>query len=100
MNKNYTPEKRKEYNRKYYAEKKHLIHEKLYTIVPCNLCGMEVQYQYLPRHQKTKICRNHQPIYCSELVELRREIEKLKANNITDNVVLSEKPREDNKEKQ
>ena len=49
-------EERKEYNKKYYSERKALIQEKLSTKEQCSYCGRNVCHQNIPKHWKSKLC--------------------------------------------
>ena len=49
-------DKRKEYNKKYYADNKATICGKLAEKEACIICGKEVNHQNITRHQMTKKC--------------------------------------------
>lgn len=58
-----TPEERKIYNNKYYANKKFEINEKLQNKVECPLCGRVVAHQNLQQHFKSKICFSRRRVH-------------------------------------
>jgi hypothetical protein len=49
-------DKRKEYNKKYYADNKATICGKLTEKEACDICGKMVNHQHVNRHQKSKAC--------------------------------------------
>jgi hypothetical protein len=51
-------EERREYNKKYYAEKKETILKKLFTKEPCELCGRMVTHQHIWKHRKSAYCQS------------------------------------------
>lgn len=52
-----TPEERKEYNKKYYAENKDKLLEKATAKVACECCGRTVNYNNIIKHQNSSICK-------------------------------------------
>jgi hypothetical protein len=80
---------RKEYNKKYYAEKKKEICQKLFVKVDCTLCGRTVTHQNMKKHMKSNYCKLRQErgkpkqdilseleIIKLELVELKKQSTK------------------------
>lgn len=47
---------KKESNKKYYAQKKAQIAEKLYKKEECSRCGRVVSHQNINKHQKSRLC--------------------------------------------
>jgi hypothetical protein len=69
-------DQRKEYNKKYYAEKKATILNKLATKVECPLCKRQVAHQNLKSHQAKNICKGRRA-ESSEIKRLEEQIKKL-----------------------
>ncbi len=79
-------EDRKTYNKKYYAEKKADIKIKLCALEECALCGRKVKHQFMNRHQATGICkRNRDNHFIGDIINMKAEIENLKAKIIENN---------------
>ena len=73
-----TPEDRKLYNEKYYADNKKRIAEMLLVKVECPLCGRSVAHQNIERHKTTKLCTSRRKANgVLEIDALRKQIEKL-----------------------
>ena len=78
---------RKEYNRKYYKEKKKDICDKLFTKIECELCGRSVTHQNMPKHKKSNYCKLRQARgkpkqdILSELEIIKFELKELKKAN-------------------
>ena len=73
------PEKRKEYNKKYYEKNKLNIAQKLYTKVTCELCGKTVSHQNMPKHIKSNYCTSRvKKGVEKDLEDLKKEIAELK----------------------
>jgi len=71
---------RKEYNKKYYANKKKDICDKLFAKVECDLCGRTVSHQNLPKHKKTNYCKlRHERNKPKE--DILSELHKIKDND-------------------
>ena len=49
-------EKEKNYNAKYYSENKEKILASLLKKTVCSICKRKVNYQHIPRHQKSVYC--------------------------------------------
>lgn len=75
---------RKEYNKKYYKEKKKEICDKLYVKVDCTLCGRTVTHQNMKKHMLTNYCKLRQERgkpkqdILSELEIIKLELRELK----------------------
>lgn len=52
-------QKTKEYNSSYYLKNKKEILKTLLKKTDCPLCGRQVNYQHIPRHQKSAFCQKH-----------------------------------------
>ena len=50
-------DKRKEYNKKYYSQKKDEIKAKLFVKEECVNCGRKVNHQNFKKHQTSKLCK-------------------------------------------
>ena len=75
-------EERKEYNKKYYAEKKDDIKMKMNVKEQCPLCKRYVKHQFMNRHQSTGICkRGRDNCFIGDIINLKAEIEILKQRN-------------------
>ena len=72
-----TPEERKIYNNKYYANKKVEILNKLQTKIECPLCGRHIAHQNSQTHLKSKICLSRRGIHKLTL-KLMKDMDKLK----------------------
>ena len=73
-----TPEDRKIYNEKYYADNKKRIADMLLVKVECPLCCRSVAHQNIERHKLTKLCTSRRKAGgVSEIDALRKQIEKL-----------------------
>lgn len=68
------PEKKKEYNKNYYANNKEEIAKKLYEKKKCPICHKLVNHQYLTKHMKRAICAKNEHYY----VISDEELESLK----------------------
>ncbi len=53
----YNADKRKEYNKKYYAEKKDIILKKITAKEQCQYCLKEVSHQNLLKHYSSRTCK-------------------------------------------
>jgi hypothetical protein len=77
---------RKEYNKKYYADKKAEICKKLFVKVECQLCSRSVTHQNLPKHMKSSYCKLRQERnkpkldILNELEQIKQELQDLKMN--------------------
>ena len=72
-----TPEERKQYNEKYYAEHKKNITEKLLIKIECPNCGKCISKANLERHKIGRSCKKHISIQQSQIQELQQQVEKL-----------------------
>jgi len=72
-----TPEERKIYNEKYYAEHKKDITEKLLVKVECPNCGKCITKANLERHKIGKSCLKNTSKQLSQLQTMQSEIERL-----------------------
>ena len=72
-----TPEERKAYNEKYYAEHKKDITEKLLVKVECPNCGKCITKANLDRHKMGKSCLKNTSKQQSQLQLMQTEIERL-----------------------
>jgi len=72
-----TPEERKQYNEKYYAEHKKNITEKLLIKIECPNCGKHISKANLERHKIGRSCKKHISIQQSQIQELQQQVEKL-----------------------
>ena len=72
-----TPEERKIYNEKYYAEHKKDITEKLLVKVECPNCGKCISKANLERHKIGKSCLKNTSKQLSQLQTMQSEIERL-----------------------
>jgi acetyl-CoA carboxylase beta subunit len=72
-----TPEERKQYNEKYYAEHKKNITEKLFIKIECPNCGKCISKANLERHKIGRSCKKHISIQQSQIQELQQQVEKL-----------------------
>ena len=72
-----TPEERKQYNEKYYAEHKKDITEKLLVKIECPNCGKCISKANLERHKISRSCKKHVSIQESQIQELKQQVEKL-----------------------
>ena len=72
-----TPEERKIYNEKYYAEHKKDITEKLLVKVECPNCGKCITKANLDRHKIGKSCLKKTSKQQSQLQTMQTEIERL-----------------------
>ena len=72
-----TPEERKIYNEKYYAEHKKDITEKLLVKVECPNCGKCITKANLDRHKMGKSCLKNTSKQLSQLQTMQTEIERL-----------------------
>ena len=72
-----TPEERKIYNEKYYAEHKKDITEKLLVKVECPNCGKCITKANLDRHKMGKSCLKNTSKQQSQLQLMQTEIERL-----------------------
>ena len=72
-----TPEERKIYNEKYYAEHKKDITEKLLVKVECPNCGKCITKANLERHKTGKSCLKNASKQQSQIKDMQTEIERL-----------------------
>ncbi len=72
-----TPEERKAYNEKYYAEHKKDITEKLLVKVECPNCGKCISKANLDRHKTGKSCLKNASKQQSQIKDMQTEIERL-----------------------
>ena len=72
-----TPEERKQYNEKYYAEHKKDITEKLLVKIECPNCGKCISKANLERHKAGLSCLKNASKQQSQLQELKEQVEKL-----------------------
>jgi len=72
-----TPEERKLYNERYYAEHKKSITEKLLTKIECPNCGKCISKANLERHKIGRSCKKHISIQQLQIQELSAQVEKL-----------------------
>ena len=72
-----TPEERKLYNEKYYAEHKKNIAEKLLIKIECPNCGKSISKTNLERHNSGLSCLKNATKQQSQLQEMKSEIERL-----------------------
>jgi predicted RNA-binding Zn-ribbon protein involved in translation (DUF1610 family) len=72
-----TPEERKAYNEKYYAEHKKDITEKLLVKVECPNCGKCITKANLDRHKTGKSCLKNASKQQSQIKDMQTEIERL-----------------------
>ncbi len=72
-----TPEERKAYNEKYYAEHKKDITEKLLVKVECPNCGKCISNANLERHKTGKSCLKNASKQQSQIKDMQTEIERL-----------------------
>jgi acetyl-CoA carboxylase beta subunit len=72
-----TPEERKLYNERYYAEHKKDITEKLLIKIECPNCGKCISKANLERHKIGRSCKKHISIQQSQIQELQQQVEKL-----------------------
>jgi len=72
-----TPEERKAYNEKYYAEHKKDITEKLLIKVECPNCGKCITKANLDRHKTGKSCLKNASKQQSQIKDMQTEIERL-----------------------
>jgi len=72
-----TPEERKQYNEKYYAEHKKNIAEKLLMKIECPNCGKCITKANLERHKLGRACEKNASKQQSHIQEMKKEIERL-----------------------
>ena len=72
-----TPEERKLYNERYYAEHKKDITEKLLIKIECPNCGKCISKANLERHKIGRSCKKHISIQQSQIQILQEQVEKL-----------------------
>ena len=72
-----TPEERKQYNEKYYAEHKKDITEKLLAKIECPNCGKFISKANLERHKIGRACEKNASKQYSQLQDMKNEIERL-----------------------
>ncbi len=72
-----TPEERKIYNEKYYAEHKKDITEKLLIKIECPNCGKSITKANLERHKIGRSCQKNASKQHSQLEDMKNEIERL-----------------------
>lgn len=73
--------KRKEYNKKYYAEHKKQIIEKLCSKVECPFCNRLIIYNHLEKHKKTALCKRFQNIKINDKIRKDQEHERVIEKN-------------------
>ena len=72
-----TPEERKAYNERYYAEHKKNITGKLLVKIECPNCGKHISKANLERHKMGRSCKKYISIQQSQIQELTAQVEKL-----------------------
>jgi predicted RNA-binding Zn-ribbon protein involved in translation (DUF1610 family) len=72
-----TPEERKKYNEKYYAEHKKNITEKLLIKLECPNCGKLISKANLERHKIGRSCLKNASKQQSQFKDMQSEIERL-----------------------
>ena len=72
-----TPEERKIYNEKYYAEHKKNITEKLLIKIECPNCSKCITKANLERHKTGKSCLKNASKQQSQIKDMQTEIERL-----------------------
>ena len=72
-----TPDERKIYNEKYYADNKKRIAVLLLAKVECPLCSKHISKSNLERHKLGKSCQRSQSTKTNELSEMKEQIERL-----------------------
>jgi DNA polymerase III delta prime subunit len=72
-----TPEERKIYNEKYYAEHKKDITEKLLIKIECPNCGKCITKANLERHKIGRSCQKIASKQHSQVEDMKNEIERL-----------------------
>ena len=72
-----TPEERKAYNERYYAEHKKNITEKLLVKNECPNCGKHISKANLERHKIGRSCKKYISIQQSQIQELTAQVKKL-----------------------
>ena len=72
-----TPEERKIYNERYYAEHKKIITEKLLIKIECPNCGKCISKANLERHKIGRSCLKNASKQQSQLQELKEQVERL-----------------------
>ena len=72
-----TPEERKIYNEKYYAENKKRIAVLLLTKIECPLCSKQISKSNLERHKIGNSCLRNQPSKTTEISDMKEQIERL-----------------------
>ncbi len=72
-----TPEERKAYNERYYAEHKKNITEKLLVKIECPNCGKHISKANLERHKIGRSCKKYISIQQSQIHDLQQQVEKL-----------------------
>ena len=72
-----TPEERKAYNEKYYADHKKDITEKLLIKLECPNCGKLISKANLERHKIGKSCLKNTSKQQSQIKDMQTEIERL-----------------------
>jgi hypothetical protein len=72
-----TPEERKIYNEKYYAEHKKDITEKLLVKLECPNCSKLISKANLERHKIGKSCLKNTSKQQTQLQDMKQEIERL-----------------------
>ena len=72
-----TPEERKLYNEKYYAEHKKDIAEKLLIKIECPKCGKCISKANLERHKSGLSCLKNASKQQCQLQELKEQVERL-----------------------
>ena len=72
-----TPDERKIYNEKYYADNKQRIAVLLLTKIECPLCSKHISKANLERDKLGKLCLKNQSTKTNEMSEMREQIERL-----------------------
>ena len=72
-----TPEERKIYNEKYYADNKKRIAILLACKLECPLCSKLISKTNLERHKNGKSCQKNQSIKTNTVSEMKEQLEKL-----------------------
>jgi len=71
---------RSEYYKKYYAQNKAVLHEKLYRRIECDKCARTVNYQNMKKHQRSMLCQSKYIVLQNNktVSELQKELDILK----------------------
>jgi len=72
-----TPDERKIYNEKYYADNKKRIAVLLLTKIECPLCSKHISKSNLERHKLGNSCMKNQSTKTNEISEMKEQIQRL-----------------------